>query len=63
MQRRALPHHRRAPGRHPLPLHALPKKSGAAFVTWAVFPKAAFAFTEGAPAAYWATDKAERTLL
>jgi hypothetical protein len=44
-------------------LHALPKKSGAAFVTWAVFPKAAFASTEGASAAYWATDKAERTLL
>ena len=39
------------------------KESGAAFVTWAAFPKAAFAFTEGAPAAYWATDKAERTLL
>ncbi|MDP6574220.1 MAG: GFA family protein [Rhodospirillales bacterium] len=37
------------------------KESGAAFVTWAAFPKDAFAFTEGAPAAYWATDKAERT--
>ena len=37
------------------------KESGAAFVTWAAFPKETFAFTEGTPGAYWATDKAERT--
>lgn len=37
------------------------KQSGAAFVTWVAFPVAHFAFTQGTPAAFRSSDKAQRT--
>jgi hypothetical protein len=37
------------------------RASGAAFLTWVAFPAGSFAFTQGAPRIYQATDKAERS--
>ena len=37
------------------------RQSGAAFLTWASFPSTAFTITQGAPAVFRATEKAERS--
>ena len=37
------------------------RASGAPFLTWVAFPADTFAFTEGEPGVYRATNKAERT--
>ena len=36
------------------------KSSGAAFMTWATFPKTALAYTEGEPAIYRSSEHAQR---